>query len=55
MDNVDSDNEKEIDNLINNSDPQFIADEEIKPADNTPGISLITPEANIHMIGENKE
>ena len=55
MDNVDSDNEEEIDNLINNSDTQFTADEEIKPADNTLDISLTTPEANIHVIRESEE
>ena len=51
MDNDDSDNEDEIDNLINDSDRDFIADEETLPA-NT---SMTTPEANIHVVRDNGE
>ena len=54
-DNVDSDNEDEIDNLINDSDTEFIADGKILPANNTLGTSLITSEANIHVVGDNEE
>ena len=55
MDNVDSDNEEEIDNLINDSDTEFIADEKILPANNTLETSLATLEANIHVIRDNEE
>ena len=35
LDTVDSDNKEEIDNKINDSDTEFIADEEILPANHT--------------------
>ena len=35
LDNVNSDNEEEIDNLINDSDTKFIANEETLPAQNS--------------------
>ena len=54
MDNVDSDNEEEIDNLINGSDRKLIADEEILPSNRTPDTSLTTPEANIHVVRDNE-
>ena len=43
LDNVYSYNEEEIDDLINNSGTEFIADEEILPANNTLDTSLTTP------------
>ena len=55
FDNVDSDNEEEIDNLINDLDTQFITDEEILPANNTLNTSLTNPEANIYVVIDNKE
>ena len=55
MDNVDSDNEEEIDNFINDSDTEIIADEEILPANNTLKTSLTTPNANIQVVRDNEE
>ena len=55
LDNVDSDNEEEKDNLINDSETEFIADEEILPANNTLDTSLTTPEANIQVVRDNEE
>ena len=55
FDNVDSDNEEEIDNLINDLDTQFITDEEILPANNTLNTSLTNPEANIYVVIDNEE
>ena len=55
LDNVDSDNEDEIDKLINDSDREFIADEETLPANSTLDTSLTTPEANIHVVRDNGE
>ena len=55
LDNIDSNNEEEIDYLINNADTEFIAGEEILPANNTLDTSLTTPEANIHVVRDNKE
>ena len=55
LDNVDSDNEEEIDNFINNLHAWFIVDEDILPANNTLETSLTTPEANIHVVRDNEE
>ena len=55
LDNVDSDIEEETENLINDSDTEFIADEEILPVNNTLDTSLTTPKANIRMVRENEE
>ena len=55
LDNIDNDNEEEIDNLINDSDSEFIADEEILPANNTLDTLLTTLEANIHVVKDNEE
>ena len=55
MNNIDSENEEEIDNLINDSDTEFIADEEILPANNSLDTSLTTLEANIHVVRDNEE
>ena len=55
LDNVYGDNEEEIVNLINDSDKEFIADEEILPANNTLNTSLTTPKANIHVVRYNEE
>ena len=55
LNNVNSDNEEETDNLINDSETGFIADEEILPANNTLNTLLATPEANIHLIRDNEE
>ena len=55
LDNVDSDKEEETENLINDSDTEFIADEEILPVNNTLDTSLTTPKANIHMVRDDEE
>ena len=55
LNNVDSDNEEETDNLINDSETGFIGHEEILPANNTLNTLLATPEANIHLIRDNEE
>ena len=55
LDNVDSDNEEETENLINDSDTEFIADEEILPVNHTLDTSLTTPKANIHMVRDDEE
>ena len=47
--------EEEIDNLINDSDTEFIADEEILQANNTLKTSLTTTKANIPLVRDNKE
>ena len=50
---MDSCNEKETDNLINDPDTELIADEEILPANNTLSILLTSPEGNIHVVKDN--
>ena len=55
LDNVDIDNEEETENLINGSDTEFIADEEILPVNNTLDTSLTTPKANIRMVRDDEE
>ena len=55
LDNIDSDNREEIDYLTNNSGTEFIAGEEILPANNTRDTSLTTLEANIHVVRDNEE
>ena len=51
LDNNNSDNQEEIYILINDSDAEFIADEEILPTNNTLNISA---EANIHVVRDNE-
>ena len=53
LDDVESADEDDIDNLMNNFDTEFIAEEKITQAASTEGTSLTTPEANIHV--ERKE
>ena len=55
LDNVNSDNEEKIGNLINDSDTEFIADEEMLPDNNTLDSSLTTLEANIYVLRQNEE
>ena len=47
---VESVDEDEIDNLMNNSDTVFIAEEEITQATSTQDTSLTSPEANLHIV-----
>ena len=50
LDYVESVDEDEIDNLMNNSDTVFIAEEEITQATSTQDTSLTSPEANLHIV-----
>ena len=50
LDNVDSADGNDIDNLVNDSDTDFIAEEEITQAASTHDTSLTTPEANLHVV-----
>ena len=49
LDDVESADEDDIDNLMNDSDTALIAEEEITQAASTRDISLTTPEANLHV------
>ena len=49
LDDVDSADEDDIDSLINDSDTEFIAEEEITQAARTQDTSLATPEANLQV------
>ena len=44
-----------MDSLINDSDTELIADEEILQANNALGTSLNTLEVNIHVVRDNEE
>ena len=50
LDDVESADEDDRDNLINNSEIEVIAEEEITEAAITQGTSLTTPEANVNAI-----
>ena len=50
LDDVDSADEDDIDNLMNDSDTEFIGEEEITQAAGTKGTSLTAPEANLHVV-----
>ena len=50
LDDVESADEDEIDNLMNGSDTEFIAKQEITQGASTQDISLTTPEANLHVV-----
>ena len=50
LDDVESVDEDDIDNLMNDSDAQFIAEEEFTQAASTQDTSLTTPEANLCVI-----
>jgi len=49
LDTVQSDNEEVIDELINDSDTEFIASQEIDGVNEPDNISILTPEANVHV------
>ena len=49
-DDVESPDENDIDNLMNDSDTEFIAEEEITLAASTHDTSLTTPETNLHVV-----
>ena len=50
LDDVDSDDEDDIENLMNDSDTEFITEEEITQAASTQETSLTTPEGNLHVV-----
>ena len=50
LDDVESDDKNDIDNLMNDSDTEFIAEEEITQVASTQDTSLTTPEANLHVV-----
>ena len=50
LDDVESADKDGIDNLMNDSDTEFIADEEITKATSTQDTSLTTPEPNLHVV-----
>ena len=50
LDDVESEDNNDIDNLMNDSDNEFIAEEEIAQAASTQDTSLTIPEANLHVV-----
>ena len=50
LDDVESADKDDIDNLMNDSDTDFIAEEEITQAASTQDTFLTTPEANLHIV-----
>ena len=51
LDDVMSDEEEDIDNLMNDSDTEFIADENVDlSTNNCAEVSLLTPTANVHIV-----
>ena len=52
---VESADEDDIDNLMNDSDAEFIAEEEIAQAASTQGTSLTTPEANLYIVPSDRQ
>ena len=50
LDAVKSNNEDEINKLINDFDTEFIASKEIEPTDNQGNVSALTLEANLHIV-----
>ena len=50
LDDAESADEDNIDNLMNDSDTEFIAEEEITQAASTQDTSLTTSETNLHVV-----
>ena len=50
LDDVEIADQDDIDNLMNDSDNEFIAEEEITQAASTQDTSLTTPEANLQVV-----
>ena len=50
LDTVQSDNKNENDKLMNDSDTEFIAPEEIELTGNPENASFLAPEANDHVV-----
>ena len=55
LDNVESAHEDEIGNLMNDSDTEFIAEEDITQAASTKDTSLTIPEANLRVVPSNNQ
>ena len=49
---VQSDNEDDIDKLMNDFDTEFIAPEEIELTDNPSNMSALTLEGNVHVVDQ---
>ena len=51
LDSIDSDDEDEVDNLINDSDTEFVSDESLVsgPSNSNSGHSVLVPQAVIHV------
>ena len=53
LDEVESDLEKDIDQLVNDSDTEFVADEDLPEClPQSSNNNVLTPEANIHILPE---
>ena len=52
LDTVETDNEDETHELMNDSDTEFIAPEEIKLTDNPDTASVLTQGTNVHLVDE---
>ena len=52
LDAVQSNNEDEIDELMNDFDTEFIAPEEIELTDNQGNLSAVTLETNVHVVDQ---
>ena len=50
LDDVHSDDQDDIDKLMNDTDTEFIAEEEVTQAASQQDIFLTTPEANLHVV-----
>ena len=50
VDDIESADEDDIDNLMSDSGTEFIAEEELTQAASTQDTSLTTPEANLHVV-----
>ena len=50
LDDVESADEDGIDNLMNDSDTEFIAEQEITQAASTQDTSLTRPDTNLHVV-----
>ena len=55
LDEVESDLEEDIDQLVNDSDTEFVADEDLPECPSqSSNNNVLTPEANIHILPEAK-
>ena len=54
LDDLESANEDDIGNLINDSDTEFIVEEEITQTASIQDTTLTTPDANLHVVPSDK-